>query len=93
MTATKEESLVTERGTILGTFPYMPPEQIEGKELDRPSDIFSLGAVLYEMVTGRRAFEGQSSLHAKTDDGGGGLPEAVLVQYFHILISLPPRSN
>jgi Tol biopolymer transport system component len=53
---------MTEEGTIVGTFQYMPPEQVEGKELDGRSDIFSLGAVLYEMVTGQRAFEGKSQL-------------------------------
>jgi serine/threonine protein kinase len=53
---------VTEQGTIVGTFQYMSPEQIEGKELDGRSDIFSLGAVLYEMLTGRHAFEGKSQL-------------------------------
>src|ERR1700732_3423709 len=53
---------VTEVGTIVGTFQYMSPEQVEGKELDVRSDIFSLGAVLYEMVTGKRAFEGRSQL-------------------------------
>ncbi|HEY1468247.1 MAG TPA: protein kinase [Candidatus Acidoferrum sp.] len=53
---------VTERGTIVGTFQYMSPEQIEGKELDGRSDIFSLGAVLFEMLTGQRAFEGKSQL-------------------------------
>jgi serine/threonine protein kinase/Tol biopolymer transport system component len=62
MTATKAESPVTERGTIVGTFQYMSPEQVEGRELDGRSDIFSLGAVLYEMVTGQRAFEGKSRL-------------------------------
>jgi hypothetical protein len=56
------QSPVTEQGTIVGTFQYMSPEQIEGKELDGRSDIFSLGAVLYEMVTGKRAFEGKSQL-------------------------------
>src|SRR5262249_14544063 len=54
------ESPVTREGTIVGTYPYMSPEQVEGKELDGRSDIFSLGAVLYEMLTGKRAFEGRS---------------------------------
>ena len=53
---------LTAEGTIVGTFHYMSPEQVEGKEVDGQSDIFSLGAVLYEMVTGRRAFEGKSQL-------------------------------
>src|SRR6266403_1755963 len=53
---------VTEQGAIVGTFQYMSPEQIEGKELDGRSDIFSLGAVLYEMLTGQRAFPGKSQL-------------------------------
>ena len=53
---------VTQEGVVVGTFQYMSPEQVEGNELDARSDIFSLGAVLYEMVTGKRAFEGKSQL-------------------------------
>jgi serine/threonine protein kinase len=48
---------ITAQGTILGTFQYMPPEQLEGKETDARSDIFSFGAMLYEMITGRKGFE------------------------------------
>jgi eukaryotic-like serine/threonine-protein kinase len=51
---------LTQEGTILGTLQYMAPEQLEGRETDRRSDIFSLGAILYEAVTGREAFEGTS---------------------------------
>jgi eukaryotic-like serine/threonine-protein kinase len=62
LTADTPKVAMTEEGTIIGTFQYMSPEQVEGKELDGRSDIFSLGAVLYEMVTGRRAFAGKSQL-------------------------------
>jgi len=51
---------VTAKGAILGTLQYMAPEQLEGKEADARTDIFGFGAVLYEMVTGKRAFSGTS---------------------------------
>jgi eukaryotic-like serine/threonine-protein kinase len=55
-----EGPAVTQEGTVLGTFQYMAPEQLEGREADIRSDIFSLGAVLYEMATGKKAFSGTS---------------------------------
>jgi Tol biopolymer transport system component len=51
---------LTAEGTILGTFQYMAPEQLEGQEADARADLWALGCVLYEMATGRRAFEGKS---------------------------------
>ena len=51
---------LTTKGSIMGTLPYMAPEQLEGREADARTDVFAMGAVLYEMATRRRAFEGES---------------------------------
>jgi formylglycine-generating enzyme required for sulfatase activity/dienelactone hydrolase/predicted Ser/Thr protein kinase len=59
--ATQTMSPVTEQGTIVGTVAYMSPEQAEGKPIDARSDVFSFGSVLYEMLTRRRAFQGEST--------------------------------
>ena len=60
LTALPTREGITAEGAILGTFQYMAPEQLEGREADARTDIFALGAVLYEMATGRKAFTGTS---------------------------------
>src|SRR4051812_42517943 len=72
--------VVTSPGTVLGTVGYMAPEQARGREADFRSDIFSLGAVLYELFAGRRAFDGESpvdTLSALVNKEPDELPAAV----------------
>ena len=57
-----QHSPLTQQGTMIGTIQYMSPEQIQGKEADARSDIFAFGAMLYEMATAKRAFEGKSQI-------------------------------
>ncbi len=59
-------SPLTQKGSIVGTFQYMAPEVLQGAEADARSDLFSFGCVLYEMITGRRAFDGKSQLSVFT---------------------------
>ena len=59
---TSAASPLTQKGSIVGTFQYLAPEVLQGSEADARSDLVSLGCVLYEMVTRRRAFEGKSQL-------------------------------
>jgi len=71
----------TKEGTIVGTLQYMAPEQLQGKEADFRSDIFAFGLVFYEMLTGRRAFEAQSS---------AGLIAAIMTAQPAPVVSLQP---
>ena len=61
-TVTHPASPITQQGFLVGTFQYMSPEQVQGHEADSRSDIFAFGAVLYEMATGKRAFDGKSQI-------------------------------
>ncbi|MDP6580128.1 MAG: serine/threonine-protein kinase, partial [Vicinamibacterales bacterium] len=60
VTAAPTQASLTQAGAILGTFQYMAPEQLEGKDADARTDLFAFGVMLYEMLTGRRAFEAES---------------------------------
>ncbi len=75
-------SPLTTQGTMIGTIQYMSPEQIEGKEADARSDIFAFGAMLYEMASGKRPFEGKSQIK---------IASAILEDHPPALRSLQPK--
>src|SRR5882762_1064253 len=74
---------LTAEGSIVGTLQYMAPEQLEGKEVDTRTDIFAFGAVVYEMATGKRAFEGKSQ---------ASLIAAILEREPPAMVSLQPMT-
>ena len=71
---------LTQEGVILGTMPYMSPEQLEGKSLDGRTDVFSLGVILYEMATGHRPFQGDTSASLIMSIGRDTAPEVDTVR-------------
>ncbi|MBI3698063.1 MAG: protein kinase [Acidobacteria bacterium] len=78
LTSAPTVAAATEPGAVLGTVGYMSPEQVRGKPADHRADIFSFGAVLYEMLAGRRAFGGESSVEAMNAILKEDPPELVL---------------
>jgi serine/threonine protein kinase len=79
-------SPLTQKGTVVGTFQYMAPEVLKGAEADARSDVFSFGCVLYEMFTGRRAFEGKSQFSVL-----GAILDKEPEHISAVLPSSPPR--
>jgi len=77
---------LTTQGTILGTIQYMAPEQIEGRDADARSDVWAFGCVLYELIAGRRAFEGSTPASAMA-----AILEREPVPFTPTRASLPPR--
>ncbi len=81
-----EAPALTETGVVVGTVPYMAPEQLEGRDTDARTDVFALGTVLYEMLTGRRPFQGESKAAVMAAILGARPPDVSSVRP-----GLPPR--
>jgi serine/threonine protein kinase len=64
--------VATEAGMVMGTAGYISPEQVRGKSADHRSDIFAFGAILYEMISGKRAFHGETAARYDERDPEGG---------------------
>ena len=93
---------LTQRGTIVGTLQYMAPEQVQGKAVDSRTDIFSFGAVVYEMATGRKAFAGASQTeltiailehHPPTMSSVQPATPAALQRVVSICLAKPPEDR
>ncbi len=82
------QTLATEPGMVMGTAPYMSPEQVRGESVDHRADIFSFGAVLYEMLCGKRAFSGNSAVETMTAVLKTEPPDIDLEQ-----VKVPPALN
>ena len=92
-TALQQSQPLTSRGTILGTFQYMAPEQLEGGEADARSDIFAFGCVLYEMLTGQKAFTGKSQASLISSIMGSDPPPISSIQPMIPAGSRPDRQG
>jgi serine/threonine protein kinase len=81
---------LTQAGTVVGTIQYMAPEQVEGRAADARSDLFALGAIIYEMTTGRKAFEGTSATSVMAAILQSTRPNGELCGYFQCLAAQSP---
>jgi Tol biopolymer transport system component/predicted Ser/Thr protein kinase len=97
--ATQETRTITDPGTVMGTPGYMSPEQVRGQVVDHRSDIFSLGVILYELLSGKRAFKGESSADTMTAilrEDPAELPDSVplgLRQIVHRCLEKKPQER
>jgi serine/threonine protein kinase/tetratricopeptide (TPR) repeat protein len=88
LTEAATESQLTEAGVVMGTVPYMSPEQVRGESVDARSDIFSFGCVLYEMITGRRSFPGKTAadtISAILKEEPAEMPESIPAELSRII--------